>query len=126
MHIEKLFPVGMLVHDIESELADRIENLVVNRIKEDEIFLVPETFSAPKYTFINGKNGAKPETHKLLKKFKKVNARLAAEEILDTHMGLTGKEASAYMDKNFEKTFKTLDPGNQGYIEVERMQDFFR
>ena len=58
--------------------------------------------------------------------FKKVNARLAAEEILDTHMGLTGKEAAAYMDKNFDKTFAILDPGNQGYIEVERMQDFFR
>ena len=36
MHIEKLFPVGMLVHDVESELADRIENLVVNRIKDIE------------------------------------------------------------------------------------------
>ena len=34
MHIQKLFPVGMLVHDVESELADRIENLVVNRIKD--------------------------------------------------------------------------------------------
>ena len=58
--------------------------------------------------------------------FKKVNAQLAAAEVLETHMGLTGKAEEDYMTKNFERVFSNLDPGNQGYIEVERMQEFMR
>ena len=58
--------------------------------------------------------------------FKKVNAKLAAEEVLETHMGLTGKAQADYMDKNFEKVFTNLDAAGQGYIEVERMQEFMR
>ena len=41
-------------------------------------------------------------------------------------MGLTGKAQQDYMDKNFEKVFKNLDAAGQGYIEVERMQEFMR
>ncbi len=58
--------------------------------------------------------------------FMKVNAQLAAAEVLETHMGLTGKAEEDYMAKNFERVFSNLDPGNQGYIEVERMQEFMR
>ena len=58
--------------------------------------------------------------------FKKVNAKLAAEEVLETHMGLKGKEEEDYMKKNFEKVFTNLDAAGQGYIEVERMQEFMR
>ena len=34
MHIEKLFPIGMLVHDVESELADRVEDIVVKKVND--------------------------------------------------------------------------------------------
>ena len=34
MHIEKIFPVGLLVHDIDPTLADRVEDIVVKKIKD--------------------------------------------------------------------------------------------
>ena len=51
---------------------------------------------------------------------------MAAYEILDTHMGLKGKEAEDYLDQYLEKTFKHFDTANYGYIEADRMSGFFR
>jgi len=41
-------------------------------------------------------------------------------------MGLTGKAADDYMDKNFQATFDHFDTANAGSIEAERMPGFFR
>ena len=58
--------------------------------------------------------------------FKMPECRAAAYEILDTHMGLKGKEAEDYLDKYLEKTFAHFDTANYGYIEADRMPGFFR
>ena len=58
--------------------------------------------------------------------FKPLQARMAALEILDTHMGLKGKDAQDYLDKYFDKTFRHFDTANAGEIEAERMSGFFR
>ena len=54
------------------------------------------------------------------------NARLAASEILDTHLGLKGKEAEDYLAKFFDSTWRHFDTANDGRIEAERMSGFFR
>merc|ERR1712100_342277 len=58
--------------------------------------------------------------------FRLPEAKAAAYEILDTHMGLTGKDAEDYLDKYLEPTFKHFDTANYGYIEADRMPGFFR
>ena len=50
--------------------------------------------------------------------FPRVNAQLVAEEVLDTHMGLRGKAASDYLDKNFDRAFKAFDPAGTGKIDA--------
>ena len=58
--------------------------------------------------------------------FKPMEAKMAAYEILETHMGLTGKAAEDYMDANFQKTFDHFDTAGNGYIEADRMSGFYR
>ena len=58
--------------------------------------------------------------------FKPPQAKMAAYEILDTHLGLKGKDAEDYLDKYFDKSFTHFDTANYGYIEVDRMSSFFR
>ena len=58
--------------------------------------------------------------------FKPSQAKQAAYEILDTHMGLKGKDAEDYLDKYFDKTFAHFDTANYGYVESDRMSSFFR
>ena len=58
--------------------------------------------------------------------FRPMQARMAAQEILGTHMNLHGAEAQAYLDKYFDKTFAHFDTANAGEIEAERMSGFFR
>ena len=58
--------------------------------------------------------------------FKPQHAKMAAYEILDTHMGLKGKDAEDYLAKYFDKTFAHFDTANYGYIEADRMPGFFR
>ena len=58
--------------------------------------------------------------------FKPIDARFASYEILQTHLGLKGKEAEDYLNKYFDKTFRHFDTGNFGEIEAERMPGFFR
>ena len=58
--------------------------------------------------------------------FKPMNAKMAAYEILDTHLGLRGKDAEAYLDKYFDKTFRHFDTAGDGMIEAARMSGFFR
>ena len=58
--------------------------------------------------------------------FKYLNAKMAAYEILDTHLGLKGKAAEDYLNKYFDKTFRHFDTAGDGEIEAERMSGFFR
>ena len=58
--------------------------------------------------------------------FKRGNAKAAAYEILDTHLGLQGKEAEDYLNKYFDKTFDHFDTAGDGMIEADRMSGFFR
>ena len=58
--------------------------------------------------------------------FKPQDALPAAREILATHMGLTGEAAENYIDKNFDAAFQHFDTASYGYIEAERMPQFFR
>ena len=53
--------------------------------------------------------------------FKRVNAQLVAEEVIDTHLGLRGKAASDFLDKNFDRAFKEFDPNGDGKIEAAQM-----
>ena len=41
--------------------------------------------------------------------FKKSHAKQAAYEIVDTHLGLKGKDAEDYLDKYFDKTWDHFD-----------------
>ena len=58
--------------------------------------------------------------------FKPGQAKQAAYEIIDTHLGLKGAEAEDYLNKYFDKTFAHFDTANYGYIEADRMSGFFR
>ena len=58
--------------------------------------------------------------------FKKMNAKQAAYEIVDTHLGLKGAEAEKYLTENFDKTWSHFDTANDGKVEAARMSGFFR
>ena len=58
--------------------------------------------------------------------FKKLNAKMAAYEIVDTHLGLKGKEAEEYLNKYFDKTWDHFDTALDGKVEAARMSGFFR
>ena len=58
--------------------------------------------------------------------FRKENALMGAYEIVDTHLGLKGKEAQDYLDKYFDATWKHFDTANDGKIEAARMSGFYR
>ena len=76
-----------------------------------------------KYAIEKAEDGGKP-TGKFV--FKMPEAKMAAYEILGTHMKLTGKDAEEYIAKNLESTFRHFDTADQGEIEAERMSGFFR
>ena len=58
--------------------------------------------------------------------FNPIAARMAAREILSTHLGLTGDAATAYLDQYFEKTWDHFDTANEGILTTDRMASFFR
>ena len=59
--------------------------------------------------------------------FKYGNAKMAAYEIIKTHLGLAeGKAQEDYMDQYFDKTWKHFDTAGDGKIEAARMGGFFR
>ena len=58
--------------------------------------------------------------------FNPMAARLAGNEVVQTHLGLKGDELNAYMDKYFDKTWRHFDTADAGEIEVARMGGFFR
>ena len=41
-------------------------------------------------------------------------------------MGLRGKAASAYLDKNFDRAFKSFDANGSGKIDAAQMQPMMR
>ena len=58
--------------------------------------------------------------------FNPIAARMAAKEILSTHLKLEGKAADDYLDKYFAKTWDHFDTANEGEITTDRMASFFR
>jgi hypothetical protein len=58
--------------------------------------------------------------------FKAPQAKFAAYEIVDTHLGLKGKAAEEYLNQYFNKTWRHFDTAGDGIIEAERMGGFFR
>eukprot|EP00356_Strombidium_inclinatum_P004636 CAMPEP_0170491156 /NCGR_PEP_ID=MMETSP0208-20121228/10489_1 /TAXON_ID=197538 /ORGANISM="Strombidium inclinatum, Strain S3" /LENGTH=218 /DNA_ID=CAMNT_0010766683 /DNA_START=1 /DNA_END=658 /DNA_ORIENTATION=+ len=71
-----------------------------------------------KYAVEESTNEGKP-TGKFF--FRHANAKQAAYEIVETHLGLKGKAAQDYLDQNFDKTFKHFDTAADGKIEADRM-----
>ena len=53
-------------------------------------------------------------------------ALMAAQEVVETHLGLTGDAKQAYLDQYFDKTFRHFDTAADGKIESARMGGFFR
>ena len=53
-------------------------------------------------------------------------ALMAAQEVVETHLGLTGDAKQKYLDDYFDKTFRHFDTAGDGKIEAERMGGFFR
>ena len=59
--------------------------------------------------------------------FKKKHARLAAQEILSTHMSMTdAAEREAFLEKNFENAWTHYDTAGAGQLDVQTMLPFFR
>ena len=58
--------------------------------------------------------------------FQKANAKMAAYEIVDTHLGLKGEAADKYLAQYFDKTWTHFDTAGDGKIEAARMSGFFR
>ena len=50
----------------------------------------------------------------------------AAQEVLQTHLGLRGNELKAYLDKYFEKAWRHFDITHVGWLDCERMSVFMR
>ena len=55
-----------------------------------------------------------------------MSAMMAAQEVVETHLGLTGQAKQDYIDKYFESTWKHFDTADDGKIETDRMGGFFR
>ena len=58
--------------------------------------------------------------------FNRLAAHMAAEEVVETHLGLTGEAREAYLEKYFDKTFDHFDTAADGKIESDRMSGFYR
>ena len=58
--------------------------------------------------------------------FNKMSALMAAQEVVETHLGLKGKAREDYLDKYLDKTWDHFDTAGDGKIETERMSGFFR
>ena len=58
--------------------------------------------------------------------FGPMEAKMGAYEILKTHMGLEGKAAEDYLDKNFQATFDHFDTAAAGEIDIAQMSSFYR
>ena len=56
----------------------------------------------------------------------KSSAKMAAKEVLSTHMNLTGEEQTAYLNDYFDKAFSHFDVGGAGLLGVNQMPAFFR
>ena len=50
----------------------------------------------------------------------------AAQEVLQTHLGLRGNELKAYLDKYFEIAWRHFDLTQVGWLDCERMPVFMR
>ena len=55
----------------------------------------------------------------------KESAKIAAEEVLKTHLHLSGKKLENYMLANFDETWAFYDVNNDDAIEAARMHTFF-
>ena len=50
----------------------------------------------------------------------------ASEEVVHTHLGLTGDKLKDYLDHNFEEAWNYYDVNHENLIEADRMSTFFR
>ena len=53
-------------------------------------------------------------------------SRAAANEVLNTHKGLSGEALSSYLDTYFAKAWGHFDVNRVGYVEVIKMPQFMR
>ena len=53
-------------------------------------------------------------------------ALMAAQEVVETHLGLKGDAKQKYLDQYFDRTFRHFDTAADGKIEADRMSGFFR
>ena len=56
----------------------------------------------------------------------KDKTKLAALEVLDTHLGLKGKAANAHLDKYFEAVWRHMDVLETGRLEAVELNKFMR
>ena len=56
----------------------------------------------------------------------KANARLAALEVVGTHLHLNGKAGESYLKTEFENLWKRFDVNEEGKLEIDRMPMFLR
>ena len=58
--------------------------------------------------------------------FNRPAAYMAAQEVINTHLGLSGDAGDKFLDKYFDKTWDHFDTAGDGKIEPERMGGFMR
>ena len=51
---------------------------------------------------------------------------MAAQEVVETHLGLKDKAKEKFLNKYFDKTWRHFDTADDGKIELDRMSGFFR
>jgi len=56
----------------------------------------------------------------------KLGTEMAAQEVLETHKGLSGPALNSYMDAYFEKAWGHFDVNLTGYVEVIKMPQLMR
>ena len=56
----------------------------------------------------------------------KDNGYLASQEVVHTHLGLSGEKLKNYLDYHFEEKWNYWDVNGEGIIEADRMSTFFR
>ena len=56
----------------------------------------------------------------------KENAERAAEEVVETHLHLSGGATTSYIKENFPVAWKRFDVNDEGKVEIDRMPQFLR
>ena len=54
------------------------------------------------------------------------DAKRAAQEVAETHLGLKAGNAKSYVNQNFSELWSRYDVNEEGQIDVDRMPQFLR